>query len=190
MNKSGSGRSSMQDKKLYNMKYKIIGLFFLLMIVSGTGISYAQEVKEFFKQGQIHFNNARYDSAIVYYNKVIELDSTYLNAYLQRGFCRNLLKEYKFAIADFSKVISLDPSHKWAYDSRGSSKNSMGDYSGAMEDFNKALELDPDDQEAYNNRGFTKKAMGDKEGACADWNKSKKLGNEEAKIILKNNYCK
>lgn len=34
------------------------------------------------------------------------------------------------------------------------------------------------------------KMLGDVKGACEDWNKSKKLGNEEAKIILKNNYCK
>ena len=59
-----------------------------------------------------------------------------------------------------------------------------------MDDFNVALKLKPDDAEAYNNRGFSKKMLGDKTGACEDWNKSKKLGNEEAKIILKNNYCK
>lgn len=91
---------------------------------------------------------------------------------------------------DFTKVINIKPDHRWAYTSRGSARNKTGQYSLAIEDFNKALELDPTDQEAYNNRGFSKKLAGDKAGACEDWNKSKKLGNEEAKIILKNNNCK
>jgi hypothetical protein len=41
-----------------------------------------------------------------------------------------------------------------------------------------------------NNRGWSKKFKGDKDGACKDWNASKKMGNDEAKIILKNNQCK
>ena len=53
----------------------------------------------------------------------------------------------------------------------------------------KRIELDPRDQEAYNNRGFALKKLGRKDEACKDWNKSKKLGNKEAKVILKNNYC-
>ena len=124
------------------------------------------------------------------YNKAIEIDAGYVNAYLQRGFCRNILKDFTGAIEDFSKVISMEPNHRWAYVSRGSARNKTGEYQAAIDDFNKALELDPTDQEAYNNRGFSKKLMGDKKGACEDWNTSKKLGNEEAKIILKNNNCK
>ena len=66
----------------------------------------------------------------------------------------------------------------------------MERYEEAMKDFNEALEIDPKDQEAFNNRGFSKKGLGDKDGACKDWKSSRKLGNEEAKLILKNNYCK
>ena len=98
--------------------------------------------------------------------------------------------EYKGAIEDYSRVIELDPKHKWAYLSRGAAKNKLNEFKEAMIDFTKVLELDPKDQEAYNNRGFSKKGLDDQAGACADWNKSKKMGNEEAKIILKNNHCK
>lgn len=150
----------------------------------------AQDIKELYKQGQIDYNNVRYKEAIENFTKVIELDSTHINAYLQRGFCKNLVEDFAGAISDFTTVISLDPNHRWAYVSRGSAKNKTGDYQSAIDDFNTALEFDATDQEAYNNRGFSKKLLGDKKGACEDWNTSKKLGNEEAKIILKNNYCK
>ena len=141
------------------MTFKLLRFVFILLFVSVNTSLYSQDEKELFKLGQIHFNNARYDSAVVYYTKVIEIDSDYvMKAYLQRGFCKNLIKDFTGAIADFTKVIELDPNHQWAYVSRGSAKNKTGDYQSAIDDFNRALELDPKDQEAYNNRGFSKKS--------------------------------
>lgn len=145
---------------------------------------------DYFKKGDLHYRNFEHTLAIGYFSKAIELDPKHTNAYLYRGFCRNITKDFPGAIADFTKVLELNPDHKWAFVSRGSARNKTGDYTQAIEDFNRALTIDPSDQEAYNNRGFSKKMMGDKDGACEDWNKSKKMGNEEAKIILKNNYCK
>jgi tetratricopeptide (TPR) repeat protein len=150
----------------------------------------SENAKQFYNDGQKDYKFLRYKEAIENYTKAIELDTNYINAYIQRGFCKGMIKDFKGAIDDYSKALVIDPHHKWAYISRGSAKNKTEDYQGAIEDFNKVLELDPSDQEAYNNRGFSKKGLNDMNGACEDWNKSKKLGNEEAKIILKNNRCK
>lgn len=164
----------------------IVFLVGMLFTVHGQDSTAA----DYFKKGDFYYRNFEHASAIGYFTRAIELDPTNINAYLYRGFCRNITKEFAGAVVDFTKVIELSPDHKWAYVSRGSARNKTGDYALAIEDFNQALLLDPTDQEAYNNRGFSKKMMGDKDGACEDWNKSKKMGNEEAKIILKNNYCK
>ncbi len=146
--------------------------------------------KEYFTKAQQSYSVAKYKEAVEYYTLSINADSTNTNAWIRRGFTRGLLKDFDGEMSDYSSVINFDPQHKWAYISRGSARNRLGDYKNAMADFNKAIEIDSKDPEAYNNRGFTKKAMGDKEGACDDWNKSKKLGNDEAKIILKNNHCR
>ncbi|MBK7964075.1 MAG: tetratricopeptide repeat protein [Bacteroidetes bacterium] len=98
--------------------------------------------------------------------------------------------DFEGEMNDYNHVIEAFPDHTNAYISRGGAFNRLAEYEKGIVDFNKALALDPDNQEAYNNRGFAKKGMGDKEGACEDWNKSKQKGNAEAKIILKNNYCK
>lgn len=161
-------------------------LFFVCIPV----ISFSQTAQEFFTQGKIDYNNARYAEAIDNFTKAINLDSADINFFLQRGFSYGMIKNFNAAIIDFTKVISMDDKHRWAYVSRGSARNKTGEFQIAMDDFNKALSLDPTDQEAYNNRGFSKKAMGDFKGACEDWHRSKKMGNEEAKIILKNNRCK
>lgn len=167
-----------------------LALLITLTFIFSSVVAQDPKALEHFKAGDVFYRNADHEQAITEYNKAIEIDAGYVNAYLQRGFCRNILKDFTGAIEDFSKVISMEPNHRWAYVSRGSARNKTGEYQAAIDDFNKALELDPTDQEAYNNRGFSKKLMGDKKGACEDWNTSKKLGNEEAKIILKNNNCK
>jgi tetratricopeptide (TPR) repeat protein len=74
--------------------------------------------------------------------------------------------------------------------SRGSAYNKLDQHGAAIADLDIAIELDPANSEAFNNRGWSKKALDDPDGACADWMESKRLGNPEARIILKNNHCK
>ncbi|MBL0343219.1 MAG: tetratricopeptide repeat protein [Bacteroidetes bacterium] len=173
------------------MKKRYFILFICLLFGAAAPLIAQDSTAEaYFKKGDYFYRNADYALAVEEFNKTLELDGNHINALLQRGFCKNITKDYEGAIADFTKVISLKPDHRWAYTSRGSARNKTGEFAAAIEDFNKTLELDPTDQEAYNNRGFSKKLSGDKKGACEDWNTSKKLGNDEAKIILKNNNCK
>ena len=173
------------------MKSVLISAILILI----TLIAFAQErnsakSNEHFIKGQQLFANVKYREAIDAFTKAIREDSTNTNAWIRRGFCKGLLKDFDGEMADYSKVIEIDPDHKWAYISRGSAYNRLGKYKEAFKDFDRALEIDPNEPEAYNNRGFTKKMTGDMEGACKDWNVSKKLGNDEAKVILKNNHCK
>jgi tetratricopeptide (TPR) repeat protein len=170
-------------------KLKII-ILILSILPSLNIIAQDSTATDYFNKGDYYYRNADYQLAVTMFSKALMLDPGHQNALLQRGFCKNIIKDFEGAIADFTDVIRLNPDHKWAYLSRGSARNKTGEYQLAIEDFNKALEMDPTDQEAYNNRGFSKKLAGDKIGACEDWNKSRKLGNAEAKIILKNNNCK
>ncbi len=167
-------------------------LALLMFQFFASTISYGQDstASEYFKKAEYFFANADYALAVSYYDKTLALDINHVNSYLQRGFCKNILGKPTDAIEDFTQAIRLNPDNGWAYVSRGSAKNKIGEFQSALSDFNKALELDPKDQEAYNNRGFSKKQLGDHDGACSDWRTSKKLGNKEAPIIIKNNYCK
>jgi len=165
----------------------------VLVLLSGLSQNiHAQDstAADYFKKGDYYYRNGDHALAIAEFDKCLAMDANHVNALLQRGACKNITKDFKGAIEDFTKVIEIEPNHRWAYLSRGSSRNKTGEYQEAINDFNKVLEIDPNDQEAYNNRGFSKKLSGDKAGACEDWNKSKKLGNDEAKVILKNNNCK
>lgn len=176
------------------MKHWIIAM---AMVLPGPGVhaqdpasATAESPDALFQQGETAYRNGGYAKAIVLFTQTLALDPDHLNAYLQRGFCHSLQREYDLAVTDFTSVIQRKPDHLWAYTSRGSAYGKLGRNDLALADFDMVLQLDPHNQEAYNNRGWTKKAQGDADGACKDWNTSKKMGNAEAKIILKNNHCK
>ncbi|MCC6540735.1 MAG: tetratricopeptide repeat protein [Flavobacteriales bacterium] len=150
----------------------------------------AKEVDNWYKEGERTYRSGDHAAAVVLFSKVLTADPGHQNAHLQRGFCYSLLREYDKAVIDFTAVIATKNDHTWAYTSRGSAYTKLGQHDLAIADFNRVLELDPKNQEALNNRGWAKKATGDQSGACQDWNTSKRMGNAEAKIILKNNHCK
>ncbi|MFN8152744.1 MAG: tetratricopeptide repeat protein [Bacteroidia bacterium] len=143
-----------------------------------------------YNKGLQLFAQGKQKEAIRSFDLAIASDSANFDAWIKRGFLKSMTGDFEGEMNDYNYVILHAPDHVHAYISRGSAYNRLKQYQKGLDDFNTALKLDPQNQEAYNNRGFAKKAMGDMDGACEDWNKSKKLGNAEAAVILKNNYCK
>lgn len=82
-----------------------------------------------------------YELAINDYNIVIELDSNYIGAYINRGEARKQLGNIEQALDDYNKVIEIDSDFSEAYYNRGMAKYFLGDESGACIDWSKAMEL-------------------------------------------------
>jgi tetratricopeptide (TPR) repeat protein len=149
-----------------------------------------KETERIFQDGEKAYRAGDHSKAIELYTQVLQRDREHLNAYLQRGFCQTLVKNYEAAVTDFTSVIERKSDHLWAYTSRGSAYAKLGKHELALRDLETVIGLDPKNEEGYNNRGWSRKALGDLPGACKDWKTSKKLGNSEAGIILQNNRCK
>jgi tetratricopeptide (TPR) repeat protein len=77
-------------------------------------------------------------------------------AYLNRGICKEQLKDLDGAVADYTKTIELFPSHPDAYNNRGGIRKSKSDLDGALADFNKVIEVAGKDLKPYHflNRGL------------------------------------
>ena len=147
------------------------------------------EAAELVKQGLQKSNMGNHDEALTLYSKALETDPELLDAYVKRAYVNSILKNYDATIEDYNKILSIKPDLVIVYVSRGSAFSKLKQYDKAIADFDHALSLDKNNSEAYNNRGWAKKYQGDSDGVCEDWKTSKNLGNEEAKIILKNNKC-
>ena len=87
-----------------------------------------------------------------WYSKSIELNSEFLDAYINRGLVRNELKDFKGSIEDYDKAISIDKKCALAYNNRGYTKYLQKNYRGALDDYNKAILLSPKFKMALNNK--------------------------------------
>jgi regulator of sirC expression with transglutaminase-like and TPR domain len=62
-------------------------------------------------------------------------------------------------------------------------------YQLAINDFDAALEINPNNTDALRKRGNARFLNGDKKGGCADLRKAASMGDEKAKLIIKES-CK
>jgi len=79
------------------------------------------------------------------YSKAIGYNSNSAEAFVGRGFVRQILRDEKGALQDFTQAIALKPdSFPDAYLARGLLKVKLNDKNGACADLNHAYKLKPD----------------------------------------------
>jgi len=86
---------------------------------------------------------ADYGRALLDYNKAIALDSTYADAYLNRGYAYSIIGNVERALRDIGRAAQLDPSSYRPYAYRARILASLGETQGAVGDFSRALSLNP-----------------------------------------------
>ncbi len=136
------------------MKYKgfyfIITIFlFLFLNLSYAG---AETAEEFNNKGIDLYSMGRYDDAIKYFNRALEIDPSYIKALSNKGVVLNKLGRYEEAIKCFDKVIKVNPNLSTAWNHKGEALSSLRQYEEAIRCFDKALEIDPAYDEARSNK--------------------------------------
>lgn len=118
-------------------------LFVLMLSTMGLlGCSGGLDAKgTAYVKGRELFLNKDYDSAILQFNKVIEMDEKYIDVYILRGNCYLALKKNEDAVKDFSKAIEIDPNSRGALLNRGLAYKAMGKLPQAKADTLKASKI-------------------------------------------------
>lgn len=106
----------------------------------------------YFDLGNKEWLNA--DVAITYYNKAIELNPNFAEAYSARACTYLWIDKYDLALADFTKVIELNPNSVEAYLNRAVSYPLAGKYDLALADYAKVIEINPQCDQVYVDRGL------------------------------------
>ncbi len=138
------------------------------------------KAEDYFDSGLQKHNEENYSQSIEDYDKAIELNPEYVDAYNNRGNAYDDLGEYQQAIEDYDKAIELNPEDPDAYINRGLSYNSLGKYQQATEDYDKAIELNPEDPDAYYSRGLAYNSLGVYHAAIEDYGNAIELNPEYA----------
>lgn len=87
--------------------------------------------------------NREYESALANYDRLLEIDSTNVFAWYNKGYVKLLyLNEYEEAISYFSKALKYEPRYYQAYYNRGLAHEQIQNYKDARLDYQAALTLE------------------------------------------------
>jgi tetratricopeptide (TPR) repeat protein len=125
------------------------------------------------------------EKAKVDYEKAMEVNPDYANAYNNRGNIKLNQKDYDGAVADYNRAIGLNGLFVEAHFNRGIARENIGDLTGAIEDFNRAIELNSEYGDAYFRRGNVKERLGDYNGALSDFARVLEIDPESADKVMK-----
>jgi len=95
----------------------------------------------FFSLGKTYLGLGNYQQAIEDFDRAIELDPEFAEAYWGRGKTYHGLGNYQRAIEDFNRAIELDPEFAEVYWDRGKTYNELGSRQQALEDWKAAAKL-------------------------------------------------
>jgi tetratricopeptide (TPR) repeat protein len=152
-------------------------------------VTVAQDVRakanDYLKSGTQKFYRQDYRGALADFNRAIQTDPNFVEAYNYRGnLKRNNLKDYQGALADFNRAIQLAPNYALLYRNRGVVKlTGFEDFQGALADLNRAIQIDPNYAEAYGQRGsFKYNSLKDRVGGIADTRQAARLFKQQGDI--------
>jgi len=145
---------------------------------------YAKAVNElnamdWFKKGYVlRYSDKNNQEAMKAFDKAIEIDPNYANAYAQRGVIYNEWRQYSKALRESEQAIKLDPNLAVGFNCRGVAHTGLMNYQEAIQDFNKALELAPRYVWPYCNRSWAYFMLKNYHESLKDANKAIELAPE------------
>jgi tetratricopeptide (TPR) repeat protein len=139
----------------------------------------SETVIHFFK-GAVYHEKGQVDKAISEYNKAIEIDPTFVWAYVNRGNVYEDNSEYDQAISEYNKALKINSKLAAAYFNRGFVYDKKGEYDKAIADYNMAIKINPKLADAYHNRGVIYFWKGQFDQAISDYTKAIEINPRKA----------
>jgi tetratricopeptide (TPR) repeat protein len=175
---------SAEDFSRRKRRIALSALFAVVVGVVAAGLAYKRLVdpihaKQSYDAGVRLLDVARYDQAVLAFDRAVGLKADFADAYLMRGRARVGQFRTDQAIRDFTKLIELRPNDPQVWVTRCSAFLSLKRYPQAIGDATRALELDGHLALAYNLRGSASRAIGDTERALEDFNRAVDLAPNE-----------
>ncbi len=148
----------------------------------------SEQALEHFNKAQFQQSQKEYKSALENYDKAVELDSIFYEAFVARAGIRFLLLDFETALADYNRAIEITEKKSKQFQKTGDIKKVLDDLKGARQDYAKVEYLKIRMGDIYYKRGSVKRFMDDKAGGCEDLKKAKEYGAFKANPELKD-FC-
>jgi tetratricopeptide (TPR) repeat protein len=117
-------------------------LLSLADLVTATSKNKRAKAVQFFRDGLSFLSKDDCEKALPYFEKAVESDGNYSEAWAQTGFCREKLGRHSEAIEASKKAVTLRPSAE-SYFNIGLASYYLKNYREAAENYRQAIRLDP-----------------------------------------------
>jgi Tfp pilus assembly protein PilF len=111
-------------------------------LVASTGRNKRAKAVQFFRDGLSFLSKDDCEKALPYFEKAVESDSNYAEAWAQSGFCNEKLGKHAEALEASKKAVSLRPSAE-SYFNIGLASFYLKQYKEAAEAYRQSIKLDP-----------------------------------------------
>ena len=136
------------------------------------GHTMASDALTHFNSGVTFYNQKEFSKAIQAYQKVIELDPTYVEAYNNLGIIYQTMGDAKSAFGAYQKATGINPRYEKGYNNLGLLFLLEGRYEEALEAFQKALAINSNTIESHIHLGILFKKKGQWENAIESYQKA------------------
>jgi tetratricopeptide (TPR) repeat protein len=117
-------------------------LMSLAELVAATGRNKRAKAVQFFRDGLSFLSKDDCEKALPYFEKAVEAEGNYAEAWAQTGFCNEKLGRHAEAIEASKKAVTLRPSSE-SYFNIGLANYYLKQYREAVEAYRQAIRLDP-----------------------------------------------
>lgn len=133
------------------MKTKI----FVLALLAGLVLSftvYAQTAEEWVEKGDSLDKLMKYNEALIYYDKAIRKDSTYIDSLLYHGLFLYSLGKQDEALKCYDIILDIDSDNLMAFILSGNILVELKKFDEALKCYDKVLEIKPNDYDSFYNK--------------------------------------
>ncbi len=138
----------------------------------GKDRALVSEVLYHFNSGVTFYNQKDFSKAIQAYQKVIELDPTYVEAYNNLGIIYQMVGDVDRALGAYQKSTEINPRYEKGYNNLGILLLLRGRYEEASEAFQKALAINSNNIESHIHLGILFKKKGQWQEAIDSYQKA------------------
>jgi tetratricopeptide (TPR) repeat protein len=111
-------------------------------LIAASGRNKRAKAVQAFRDGLSFLSQDDCEKALPYFEKAVESDGNYAEAWAQAGFCREKLGRHSEAIEASKKAVSLRPSAE-SYFNIGLASYYLKNYRDAADNYRQAIRLDP-----------------------------------------------
>ena len=108
-----------------------------------------------YSQGLAQMSRDDYARAVPYFERAVEADPNYAEAWYQAGFCYGILGRHAEALKASRTAAKLRPEWAATYINIGASSYALGQYKDAVEAYRQAVRLDEDNADIQYSLGLT-----------------------------------